>query len=618
MRTRTKLGGYKNRVLRVNLTGRTFNEETLSEDLIHDYIGGRGFGAKLLYDDLKPGIDPLGEENELISLTGPITRTSAQSFHRWKVTFKSPLTGAYFTSSAGGHFAPEQKAAGFDIIIIEGVADQPVYLWVHDGKYELRNAAYLWGLDCDDTQALIRDELHDPHIRIACIGPAGEHLVKYAAIITDRRAAGRGGGGAVMGAKKLKAIAVRGNEDVNLVDPEAFQAAVKEHIQLIQNNKPLKRHSVIGTQEPEFTNILGMFPTRNFQEGVLPHWEKIEASEYDKLRVRKTGCYHCMVHCVSIAKVNEGEYQGAWTEGPEYETAWAFTGPAVTPDIGLTIAADKLCDDLGLDSISTGNTIGFAYELYERGIISKADTDGFELTFGNKEPILHLVRKIAYRQGIGNLLAEGTREAACRIGKGAEQYAMQVKGLEIPAYHPRGAKAHGLNLLTISLGADHNAGYGNQEIFNIPVPRAVNRFAVEGKGELTKYNQDITAMMNTGILCNFLVVMIGMTPELYGKLLLAATGVDDFAAPDYLWKVGERIINLERMFNIREGLGRKDDVFPKRMTEEPMPAGPSAGQVFEENLLLPDYYKARGWDVDTGVPSKTKLKELGLDFVSKQ
>jgi aldehyde:ferredoxin oxidoreductase len=617
MGTKSKFGGYKNRILRVNLTDRTFKEETLSEGLIHDYIGGRGFGARLLYDDLKPGINPLGGENELISLTGPITGTNAQCFPRWKVTFKSPLTGTYFTSSAGGYFAPEQKAAGFDVIIIEGVADQPVYLWVHDGKYELRDATYLWGLDCDDTQTLIREELGDHRVRIACIGPAGEHLVKYAAIITDRRAAGRGGGGTVMGAKKLKAIAVRGNEKVGLADPGVFQTAVREHIQLIKNNENLKKHSVIGTQEPEFTNLLGMFPTRNFQEGVLPHWEKIEASEYDKLRVRKTACYRCMVHCGSIAKVNEGEYQGAWTEGPEYETAWAFTGPAVTPDIGLTIAADKLCDDLGLDSISTGNTIGFAYELYERGIISKEDTGGFELTFGNKEPILELVRKIAYRQDFGNLLAEGTREAARRIGKGAEQYAMQVKGLEIPAYHPRGAKAHGLNLLTISLGADHNAGYGNQEIFNITVPRAVDRFAVEGKGELTKYNQDITAMMNTGILCNFLVVMIGMTPELYGKLLSAATGVKDFAAPDYLWKVGERIINLERMFNIREGLGRKDDVFPKRITEEPMPAGPSEGQVFEENLLLPDYYKARGWDLETGIPSKAKLSELGLDFTIK-
>jgi len=617
MRVGDKLGGYANRILRVNLTNRTFSELTLSDELIHDYIGGRGFGIKLLYDDLKPHINPLGEENELISLTGPITGTKAQCFPRWKVTFKSPLTGAYFTSSAGGYFAAEQKAAGFDVIVVEGAADKPVYLWVNDGKYELRDATYLWGLDCDDTHTLIREELNDPRIRITCIGPAGENLVKYAGIFTDRRAAGRGGGGAVMGAKKLKAIAVRGSRKVELADPGAFNTAVREHIQLIRNNERLRRHSVVGTQEPEFTNLLGIFPTRNFQEGVLPHWENIESSEYDKLRVRKTACYRCMVHCGSIAKVDTGRYKGAWAEGPEYETAWAFTGPAVTPDIGLTIAADKLCDDLGLDSISTGNTIGFAYELYERGIINKEDTGGLELTYGNAEPILELVRQIAYRQAFGNLLAEGTREAARRIGKDAEQYAMQVKGLEIPAYHPRGAKAHGLNLLTISLGADHNAGYSNQEIFNIPVPRAVDRFAIEGKGELAKYNQDITAMMNTGILCNFLVVMIGMTPELYTKLLSAATGVEDFADSDYLWKVGERIINLERMFNVREGMGRRDDVFPKRITNEPMPSGPSAGQVFEAEPLLADYYKARSWDIETGIPTEAKLSELGLGFTTK-
>jgi len=585
--------------------------------LIHDYIGGRGFGAKLLYDDLKPGVDPLSEDNELISLVGPMTGTNSQCFHRWKVTFKSPLTGAYFTSSAGGFFAPEQKAAGFDAIVIEGIADKPVYLWVHDGKYELRDATYLWGLDCDDTHTLIREELHDPRIRIACIGPAGENGVKYAGVVTDRRAAGRGGGGAVMGAKKLKAIAIRGSGKVDIADLDSFREAAREQIEFIKANDYLKEHSVTGSQGPEFTIELGMFPTRNFQEGVLPNSEKIESDEYTKVRVRHTACYRCMVHCGSITKMNTGKYYGAWAEGPEYETIWAFTGSTGTPDIGLTIVADKLCDDLGLDTISTGNVIGFAYELYERGIITKEDTGGLELNFGNEKPVLELIKQIAYRQELGALLAEGTREAARRIGKGAEQYAMQVKGLELPGYDPRGAKAHGLNLLTSSLGADHNMGYSHQEIIDIPIPRAAERFAIEDKGELTKYNQDLTAMMNTGIHCNFIVVMNGMTPELYAKLLSATTGIKDFANPDYLWRVGERIVNLERMFNVREGFGRKDDVFPKRLTDEPMPAGPSAGQVFEAEPLLESYYKARGWDAKTGIPTKDKLNELGLSFTMR-
>lgn len=508
-------GAYKNRILRVNLTNRTFSEQPLSDELIYQYIGGRGFGAKLLYDDLKPGIDPLGEENEIISLVGPMTGTNTQSAHRWKVTFKSPLTGAYFTSSAGGFFAAEQKAAGYDVIIIKGVADKPVFLWVDDGKCELRDATYLWGLDCDDTHTLIREELHDPRIRIACIGPAGENGVKYAGVFTDRRAAGRGGGGAAMGAKNLKAIAIRGTGKVKVADPEAFKKAAREQIQLIKVNKRVKHFSVTGTQMGgEAMNLKGMFPTRNFQEGVLPNWENnIDGYAYDARRVRKTGCYGCMIRCGSITKVNTGNYSGAWSEGPEYETIWAFTGPAATPDADLTIAADKLCDDLGLDTISTGNTIGFAYELYERGIITRDDTDGLELTFGNEKPVLELIRQIAYRQGLGDLLAEGTREAARRIGKGAEQYTMQVKGLELPAYDPRGAKAHGLNLLTSNLGADHNYGYAMQEMFGVLVPIAVDdRFAVENKGYLTKWNQDNIALMSTGIFCNFIRDMGGDKP----------------------------------------------------------------------------------------------------------
>ena len=610
------MAGYPNKILRVDLTNRTFSEDSVGEEIIHSYIGGRGFGVKLLYDDLEPGVDPLGEENELIFLSGPIAGTNAQSFSRYKVFFKSPLTGTYFKSCSGGHLAAEMKFAGFDGIIIKGTADRPVFLWIHDGQYELRDAAYLWGLDCDDTHTLIREELGDSNIRIACIGPAGEHGVKYAGIFSDRRACGRGGGGTVMGSKNLKAIAIRGHQRVNVADPKGFAAAVREQIKGYQSNPMFASFSVTGTHIAEFTNVLGMFPTRNSREGVLPNWQRIEGSEYTKLRVRKTRCYSCMVHCGSITKMSTGRYAGAWTEGPEYETIWAFTGPVVDADIGLTIAADKMCDDLGLDTISTGSTIGFAYELYEQGIITKKDTGGLELTFGNSEPVTQLIRQIAYREGLGEILAEGTRGAAQRLGKGAEQYAIQVKGLELPAYDPRGAKAHGLNLMTSNIGADHNTGYAPQELFGAPVPRVVDRFAVEGKGELTKWNQDITAFLETGILCSFIPSMGMLSPETYGKLISSATGIADFADVDYLWQVGERIFNLERMFNVREGFGRKDDVFPRRFTGEPMPDGPSAGQVFEAEPLLADYYRARGWDVKTGIPTKAKLNKLGLGFTT--
>jgi aldehyde:ferredoxin oxidoreductase len=611
------MGGYKNRILRVDLTNHTFSEESLDERLVHDYIGGRGFGVKLLYDDLKPGIDPLGEENELIFIAGPLAGTSAQSFGRYKVFFKSPLTGGYFKSSSGGHMANEMKYAGFDVVIVKGKADKPVYLWLHDGKYELKDATYLWGLDCNDTHTLIRDELHDQNIRLACISIAGERGVKYSGIFSDRRACGRGGCGAVMGSKNLKAIAFRGHEKVELSDSKAFAAAVQEQVKGYRDNPQFATFSQNGTWIAESLNVMGMYPTKNFREGMVPDWEQIESTEYLKLLVRKTGCSNCMVHCVSIAKIGTGKYAGTWSEGPEYETIWAFTGPLRYADIGMTLAADKLCDDLGLDTISTGSTIGFAYELYEKGIITRKDTGGLELTYGNNKPVLQLIKQIAYREGIGDLLAEGTREAARRIGKGAEQYAIQVKGLELPAYDPRGAKAHGLNLMTANIGADHNTGYAPQEIFGAPVPRAVDRFAVESKGDLTKWNQDSTAFLETGILCSFMPSMGMVSDEVYGKLISSATGIKDFADPAYLWKVGEKIFNLERMFNVREGFGSKDDVMPKRLTDESMPSGPSAGQVFEADSLRKDYYEKRGWNVKTGIPTKKKLNELGLGFTIK-
>lgn len=606
--------GYKNRVLRVDLTNRKFSEQPLDEKMIREYIGGRGFGVKLLYDEFKAGVDPLGPENKLVFIAGPLAGTNAQSFGRYKVFFKSPLTNTYFKSCSGAHFAPEMKYAGFDMIIVEGKADKPVYIWVHDGKYEIKDAEYLWGLDCDDTHALIREDLGDCDIRMACIGPSGENLVKYAGIMSDRRAAGRGGGGAVMGAKNLKAVVLRGHEKIEIADPKAFADAVKEQIEWIKNSPSYAGFSMTGTQIAEFTNVLGMFPTRNFREGVLPDWQKIEGAEYDKLRVRKTRCHSCMVHCGSITKISSGKYAGAWSEGPEYETIWGFTGTIGDANIGLTIAADKLCDDLGIDTISVGGAIGFAYELYEKGIISKADTDGMELVYGNSEPVLDLIKNIAYRRGFGNILAEGVRIAARKIGKNAEKYAIEVKGLELPAYDPRGAKSHGLNLLTSNIGADHNTGYSPQELFGVPIPRPVDRLSTEFKGELTKINQDLTAFIETGIACSFSGANGYLTPEIYSKLITSLTGVNDFADPGYMWLVGERIYNLERMFNVREGLDRKDDHYPDRFTKETMTDGPSAGSVFEEDILLADYYNARGWDLKTGIPTEKKLKDLGLGF----
>ncbi len=609
------MSAFLNRFLRVNLSNGTFSEESVSTSMLHDFIGGRGFGVKFLYDDLKPGTDPLGEDNELVFLGGPLAGTNAQSFSRWNVFFKSPLTGTYFSSSAGGHWAAEIKFAGFDGVIIKGKSDKPVYLWIHDGKYELKNAGYLWGLDCDDTHQLIREELRDPSVRVACIGPAGENGVKYAGVFSDRRAAGRGGAGAVMGSKNLKAVVCRGKVKLEAVDPEAFKAAVSDQVKIYRNNPSFAHFAKNGTQgTAEVTNLLGIYPTKNFREGVLTDWRAVDGEAYTNIRAHKTGCYACMIHCGNLAKISSGRYAGAWTDGPEYETTWAFTGPMGKADLGLTVAADKLCDDLGLDTISTGSTIGFAYELFEKGILTKKDTDGLVLKFGDLTPVMALIRKIAYREGIGDILAEGSYAAGKRIGRNAEQYSISVKNLELPAYDPRGAKAHGLNFLTCNIGADHNSGYAAQEIFGSPNPFPVDRFATDRKGELTRWNQDLTAFFETGILCSFIPSMDLLPVDIFGRMLAAATGIKDFQDAQYLWKVGERIFNLERMFNVRDGFSIDQDAFPKRLTDEAMPSGPSQGQVVEEKTLLKDYYHVRGWNQKTGVPTQVKLKELGLAF----
>ncbi|MEW6142460.1 MAG: aldehyde ferredoxin oxidoreductase family protein [Chloroflexota bacterium] len=613
------MGGYKNKILRVDLTTRKFEEQTLDDNLIHDYIGGRGFGVKLLYDNLKPGIDPMGPDNELVFLAGPLADSTAQSFHRWKVFFKSPLTGGYFKSCGGAHWGSELKATGLDAIIIRGISEKPVYLWIKEGQYEFRDAYYLTGLDCDDTHELIREELRDPLIRIACIGPAGENKVKYAGIFSDRRCAGRGGGGAVMGAKNLKAIALRGKQPMEYSDPAGFAEASKAWIEAIRTDRGYPFFSETGTQgTAATTNTLGMYPTKNFREGMLQGWEALDGAEFKKVRVRKTACHNCMIHCGSIIHINSGKWAGEWSEGPEYETIWGFSGPIGVADLGLTVAADHLCDRLGVDTISAAGAIGMAYELYEKGLITRSDTGGLELSYGNGSAAISLVEQIAYRKGVGDLLAEGVRFMAKKLDRGSEQYAMHVKGLEFPAYDPRGAKAHGLSLMTLPIGADHNSGYSFQEIFGTRYKgQKIDRFAVEQKGEITKWNQDFVAAQETGILCNFAGGYLRGNLQMFARLLYTATGVKDFEDEAYLWKVGERIYNLEQLFNVREGFNRKDDIMPDRITKETLPAGASAGKTFEAETLLDDYYKQRGWDT-SGIPTAEKLQELGLGFTIKQ
>ncbi|HDZ89330.1 MAG: aldehyde ferredoxin oxidoreductase family protein [Deltaproteobacteria bacterium] len=618
-------GGYTGKILRVNLTEQTVKEEALSQDVARDFIGGAGFGIKFLFDEVKGATDPLGPDNKLIFASGPFSGTTIPCASRMAVTSKSPLTGAVGMALTGGYFPVELKFAGWDALIIEGKAKEPTYVWIKDGEVKFRSAKKLWGMKTTDTQQIIKNELHDQNIRVACIGPAGENQIKIASIINEWRAIGRKGLGAVMGSKNLKAIAIRGTGEVAVADKDKLKAAKGEMTKAMKESHVLyPAFAKIGTpMVVDHTCATGIFPTKNFM--ATGEYNPVDKIGVDVQMTRNVGfeaCYGCPVGCSQLKLAKTGPYAGILTEGPEFETMYAYGGVTGVENIDAIIAADRMADELGFDTLSSGVTIAFAMELFEKGILTKEDTGGLELNFGNHEAMNTVLKLMAYREGIGDLLADGSKAAAEKIGKGADKYAMHVKGLELPAYDVRGAKAHGLNYATSYTGADHCRGYAFQEIFGIPVPHEVDRFTADGKGKLTKWNQDIrTATTDAPTMCAFLLDMavVGIAAQNTASLMEAVTGFT--YTPDDILQVGERINNLAHAFNVREGFTREDDTLPERLLTEPLKGGASKGHFVsrdELNQMLDEYYEARGWDVKTGAPSREKLEELGLGYVADQ
>jgi len=615
-------GGYTGKILRINLTNQTSKKEKLPLNVAKDFIGGAGFGIKYLYDEVKAGTDPLGPENKLFFAPGPLSGTAVPCASRIAVTGKSPLTGAVGMCLSGGFFPVELKLAGYDILIIEGTAEKPTYVWIKDGEVRFRDANKLWGTQTSDCQQIIKDDLHDQNVRVACIGPAGERLSKIACIINERRAAGRKGLGAVMGAKNLKAIAVRGSGTLDIASPEKFKSARAAMLKAMKESPVLYPHfAKEGTpSNVDNTCALGIFPAKNWSAtGAFTPVDQIGVEALESRKIGKEHCSDCPVGCSQLRLAQTGPYAGILTEGPEFETLYSLGGETGVDNMDSIIAADRLCDELGFDTISAGVAVGFAMELFEKGILTTADTGGLELNFGNHQAMLSLIRLMAFREGIGDVLADGVKAAAARIGKGSEKYAMHVKGLELPGYDVRGAKAHGLSYATSYTGADHNRGYAFQEIFGVPVPYAVDRFAIEGKGKLTVWNQDVrTATCDCPTMCVFLLDM-AMAPratESTAAFMEAVTGLA--FKPDEVTQVGERINNLARAFNVREGFKRADDTLPERLMTEPLQSGGSKGQVISRedlNKMLDEYYTVRGWDLGTGVPTRKKLVELNLDYV---
>lgn len=588
--------GWIGEILRVNLSANKTVTQKLDEDVAKNFLGGRGLGVKVLYDELKPETNPLGPENKIIFATGPVSGTMAPTSGRYCVVAKSPLTGTVFDSHSGGYWGPELKFAGYDAIIIEGRAEAPVYIWISNKTVEIRDATKVWGLDTHKTtEKLIKET--DSKAKVACIGPAGERQVLLAAIINDRhRAAGRGGLGAVMGCKNLKAVVVRGTGRVDVADEEKLSQALNDALMVIRKN-PITNKSLPTLGTAVLVNLInehGMYPTRNFQEGVFEDAEGVSGEKItETILSGRRACYACPIACGRVTKTSEKE-----GEGPEYETAWAFSAQCGINDLTAVTHANYLCNELGLDTISTGNTIGCAMEMHQRGFLKE------KMEFGDADKLVELVEKIALKEGIGKELAEGSKRFAEKHG--AKELAMQVKGLELPAYDPRGAQGHALAYATSNRGGCHLRAYMiGPEILGTPA--LVDRFKPDGKADLVINFQNLYAALDSMILCVF--TQFALNPSHYSEFVTATTGLT-FTGLD-LMKTGERIWNLERLFNVREGFGKKDDVLPPRFLETPLPEGGSRGRKVFLDKMLKEYYHLREWD-EEGVPLEKKLKELDL------
>ena len=612
--------GYMGKILRVDLTSGNITEESLKENDCKMFLGGSGLATKYLFDEVPGGTDPLGPDNELIFMTGLLTGTESPSAGRYCVVTKSPLTGFWGEANSGGNWGVYLKISGFDGIIFKGISPKPVYLVIDDGKAELRDAKHLWGKGVSETDRLIKEELGED-CDVAAIGIAGENLVRYAAIINDvHRAAGRCGVGMVMGSKRLKAVAARGTQEIKIANKDAFSEISKRNYDLVNESMLKITLETYGTaMVTDLVNVRGGFPTRNWQTGVFPDIDKISGITLEStLLVDRKHCYACPISCCRVSVVRSGPY-ACKGEGPEFETIGAFGAMCALENLEAITLAHNLCDDYGLDVVSAGSTIAFAIECYEKGILTKADTDGLELKFGDADVVIQLIHKIAKREGIGDLLAEGTKRVAAKLDKGAEKFAMNVKGLELPAYDPRAAKICGLAFVTANRGGDHITAYIEGPAFtDIPFlcveESKIEDTLVENPAEakVVKDLEDALTVFDCVGTCKFMGM--ALATEDWVDMISNCVGWD-FGVSDFR-KAGERVYNLARAFNVREGLTRADDTLPKRLLEEPLPEGPAEGHKVEKlDQMLDAYYEFRGWDKKTGKPTPEKLKELGLDYV---
>lgn len=589
--------GYMNKILRINLTKNAIKEEKLDEKLARNFVGGRGLGARIILDEVDSDTDALSENNRLVFLAGPLTGTKAPTSGRFCASFKSPLTGTIADSQAGGAFAPWLKRAGYDAAVIEGKAPEPEYLLVSDDGCELYDASLLWGRGTKETCDTL-EKKHDG--KALAIGQAGERLSLISSVMVNgRRALGRCGIGAVMGSKNLKAVVVKGNQKIPIANEKKFERAVFEA------NALLKEKGVTGEALPDrgttalvhAINMSGLFPVRNFQQSQwgFENAEKISGEAIrDNYAFKRQGCYGCPIICGHFVKFPDGKI----LKSPEFETDWSFGADCDNSDFRTIAEAGELCDDYGLDTISTGATIAAAMELEEKGKINAG------LKWGDGEAIIRAVHMIAKGEGIGKEMALGSRRFCEKYN--ASELAMSVKGLELPAYDPRGAQGQGLSYATSNRGGCHLRAYMiAPEVLGTPA--LINRFSTQDKARCVIDMQNWTAFIDSLVLCEFTMFSIGI--DNYADMYSAATGFDTDAAD--IMKTGERIWNIERMYNIRACFKKDDDTLPQRLLREGAADGPAKGEVVKLKAMLNEYYALRGW-TEEGMPLEWKLKELEL------
>jgi aldehyde:ferredoxin oxidoreductase len=620
--------GVGGQILFVDLEKSTVRKEPVDEAVVGEYLLGAGFLSRLLYDMIPPGIDGLSSQNVLGIATGLLTASMFPQSSRHVIAGLSPLTDIWGESHAAGFWAPELKFAGYDGIIFTGAARNPVYLNIVDSSVDILDAEYLWGKDVFETDDILKQK-HSRKCRTLAIGQAGENLVRFAAIMNDRdRASARSGLGAVMGSKRLKAICVRGTGKVEVADPKNYLHEMDVfHRRMLGNAFTPGRAKYGTTSLVELMQNIGRLPSYNMRQGVFDGYDKIGGDAInEKYLVKPRADWCCLQRCGRYTRVSGGPYE--YTGGsPEFESQSSLGSRCGNDNLESVLYAHHLANQYGMDTISLGGTISWAMEAYDEGILTKQDTGNIDLSWGNHESIVRLVKMIAFREGFGDILAEGSARASQRIGGGSDEFVMAVKKQEIAGQEPRAQKSMGLAAVTAARGADHlyafpvldEVGFDEdirQRFGEEYLPEMADRLSPKYKGHMVAECENFMVMVESVGLCKY---GTQIPPEFYyddiSRALKVHNGLD--ISSDELRRIGERIVNLNRMFNVRLGIRRKDDQLPHRLTDHPAPAGPSKGQIVELNQMLNDYYKERGWNIDTGIPHRETLLALGLKEETK-